>query len=343
VSEFESKLEAYLDVEYARVVNSGTTALVAALEGCGIGDGDEVIVPSFTFIATANAVRMVSAEPVFTDIETHTYGLDPAAVERNVGPDTAAILPVHPYGTACAIDELAAIAEREDLFLIEDAAEVFGAEYDGKPLGTVGDCGALSFCQNKVFSTGEGGAVITDSDEIAMAVEKYRSHGRVSDEYFQTPETGTYETVGTNVRMSDLTAALGCSQIEKVDEFIQDRRSVAAGYNEGFGEIAGVTPHRTLDGATHVYQLYTIELAPDVERETVIDHLQERDIGVKVYWDPPVHRTAAHEDVLDPDRELPKTDRVASRVLSLPIHPNLTDREIERVVQAVQDGLKVAT
>ncbi len=344
IEEFEQGLEEYLDVEHAVTVNSGTTALVAALWAHGIGEGDEVIVPSFTFIATANAVRLVGGTPVFADIERETYGLDPAAVSDVCTEETAAILPIHPYGTACEIDALSEIAADAGIPLIEDAAETFGAEYEGQRLGTIGDTGTLSFCQNKILPTGEGGAVVTDDDEIAQRVRRYRSHGRVSADYFSAAETGTYADLGTNVRMADLVASIGCAQLETVESKIAGRRRVAKRYHEGFSAVPGVRTHQP-NGGRHVYQLYTVTLAEEIDRTAVIESLRDRSIASKVYWDPPVHRTEAYRDQGPNcgERSLPVTDEIAGRVLSLPIHPELPARSVDRVLAAVCDAIPTAT
>ena len=339
IETFEEKIKSYLGVDHALVVNSGTTALVAALKGLRVEEGDEVIVPSFTFIATANAVKLAGAKPVFADIERQTYGLDPAAVENQITDSTAAILPVHCYGGPCKIHKLRQIANEYNIALLEDAAEVFGAERDDNLLGTVGDAAALSFCQNKIFSTGEGGAVVTDNEEIARRVKLYRSHGRTTDDYFDSASSGQYTTLGTNIRMSDMTAALGCSQLDRVDELISGRQQVANQYHTKFAHVDGVTPHKPPEGGTHVYQLYTVELAPDIDRGHVIETLADHDISSKVYWDPPAHQTA-HYSERNSIPTLSITDDIASRVLSLPMHPNLSEREVERVVTGVETAIE---
>jgi dTDP-4-amino-4,6-dideoxygalactose transaminase len=337
VDRFESALERYLDVEHAVVVNSGTTAIVAALRGAGIGSGDEVIVPSFTFIATANAVREVGAEPVFADIEMETYGLDPASVRACVTDRTAAVVPVHLYGTPCRIEELMRLADSEDLILIEDAAEAFGSTVGGTYAGTFGDAGILSFCQNKVVVTGEGGAVVTDDNELAHRVRLYRSHGRETDDYFDSAGSGEYVAHGTNIRMSDVTAALGCAQLEKVDELIAGRRDAAQHLTAGLADVDGVRTPAPREGATHVYQLYTIELAAWVDRRTVVETLAERGVSSKVYWDTPVHRTTYYRETASgPSPDLPNTDATADRVLSLPMYPDLTPSQADRIVEAVE-------
>jgi len=337
IEQFERRLEEYLEVEHAVTVNSGTTALVAALRAHGIGEGDAVIVPSFTFIATVNAVRLVGATPVFADIERETYGLDPDSVAKAITEKTAAILPIHPYGTACAIDRLVAVAADADVPLIEDAAEAFGATYDDQYVGTIGETGTLSFCQNKILPTGEGGAVITDRDDIARRVRRYRSHGRLEDDYFETDEAGTYIGLGTNNRMADLVASLGCSQLTIVDEHIEGRKRVANRYQEAFANMPRVTTHG--DERDHVHQLYTITFKRDSDRNQVRQTLTERSIASKVYWDPPVHRTRAYRDHTRA-RALPVTEEIAGRVLSLPIHPALPAADIDRIVAGVRDGLE---
>ncbi len=342
VEAFEEEIESYLSVDHALVVNSGTTALVAALEGLGVGEGHEVIVPSFTFIATANAVRLAGAEPVFADIERETYGLDPEAVEQRITDDTAAILPVHCYGAACRIQDLAAVANEHGVALLEDAAEGFGAEADGQLLGTIGDAAALSFCQNKIIPTGEGGAVVTDDDEIAHRVKLYRSHGRATTDYFDSASSGEYVALGTNIRMSDMTAALGCSQLDRVDDLIAGRQRAADMYTERFATVESVTPHHAPAGGTHVHQLYTVELAPEIDRAHVIETLNERDISAKVYWDPPVHHTAYYRE-REETPELPVTDEIADRVLSVPMYPNILEGEIERVVAGVETAIEASS
>lgn len=341
VSSFEEGLADYVGTEHAIVVNSGTTALVAALRAHGIGEGDEVIVPAFTFIATANAVKLVGARPVFADVERTTYGLDPERVREAVTERTAAIIPVHPYGTPCRVDELVSLADRHDLAVIEDAAEAFGAELDGQNVGTFGDAAVLSFCQNKVLATGEGGAVVTDDDDLAAGVRRYRSHGRVSDDYFESAGSGEYVALGTNYRMPDVVAAIGCAQLEAVDDRIAARRRAAATMTEAFADVPDVETHEGMEHATHVYQLYTITLSTESHRRAVIETLRRRDIASKIYWDPAVHRTTFYRDSQDHvAHELPITEALASRVLSVPLYPDISPDETERIVRGVRDALE---
>jgi dTDP-4-amino-4,6-dideoxygalactose transaminase len=337
VDQFEENLESYFDIDHAVSMNSGTTALVAALEACEIGPGDEVIVPSFTFIATANVGELVGAEPVFADIESESFGLNPESVEAKITDNTAAIVPVHVYGAPCRIHELTEIADENDLWVIEDAAEAFGSTTDDELAGTVGDIGALSFCQNKILPTGEGGAVITADPELAAKASQFSNHGRVNGDYFDSVDSGAYESVGSNYRMTDMVAAVGCSQLAKVDELIDSRRAVAARYHDGLSEVSGVEPHKPADGSDHVYQLYTVSFGTESVRSRVIDTLTDQNISCKIYWDPPLHRNGVFASESQPS--LPQTDDVSSRVLSLPMYPTLPLGDVDRVVRTIRDEI----
>lgn len=343
VDRFEDGLESYFGVEHAVVVNSGTTALVAALRAAKIGQGDEVIVPSFTFVATANAVRLVGAEPVFADVEQETYGLDPQHVRKRLTERTAGIIPVHLYGDPCRIDEIVEIARDEDLVVVEDAAEAFGSTYGGAPVGTFGKAGAFSFCQNKIVVTGEGGAVVTDDDDLARDLRLFRSHGRASGGYFERADSGEYVALGTNARMSDLTAAIGCAQLDKVDELIGGRRQAANELSAALADIDGVQTPEPIEGGTHVYQLYTVELGDGIDRETVVETLADRGIGSKIYWDTPVHDYEYYRRRLDgPAPSLPVTAELVDSVLSLPMYPDLSTAAVDRIVDAFAAAVEKA-
>lgn len=342
VSAFEDRLEEYLRVEHAVTVNSGTTALESALLAHGVGPGDEVIVPSFTFIATVNVVELVGATPVFADIERDTYGLDPDAVRDALSPATAAVLPVHPYGAACKIDEIVAVAREHDVTVVEDAAEALGADADGQLVGTFGDSAALSFCQNKIVATGEGGAIVTDDDEVAERVRMYRSHGRVSEGYFDSADSGRYVSVGTNYRMPDVVAAIGCAQLEKIDRLVSGRRRAADQLTDAFENVEGVEPHVGDGSGRHVQQLYTVTLDESLDRDRIIETLASRNVASKVYWDPPVHSTEQYRKRYPEEDDLPVTEEVSARVVSLPMHPELSREQTDRIVAAVRDAVDEA-
>lgn len=338
IEEFERRVAEYLDVSHAISVNSGTSALMAALAGADIGNGDEVIVPSFTQQATANSVEMVGADPVFADIERNTYGLDPAAVRGKITDDTAAIVPVHVYGGVCKIDEICDIANDHDLLVIEDAAEAMGATKEGQLAGTFGDVAALSFCENKIVPTGEGGMVLTNDEYIAEGAKLYRSHGRASSNYFSAHKSGRHTTVGGNFRMPDIVAALGCSQVERIEDLISGRQEAARRMNEAFKKTDGVSPH-TVSGR-HVYQFYTVTFDRDIDRDLIIEKLSDRNIFSKVYWDPVVHESEFYRE-RNGQQNLPVTEEISERVLSLPIHPDLSVHETDRIISAVKAAIDV--
>lgn len=336
VTQFEQELSKYLGMSYSLVFNSGTSALHAALLAYGIGPGDEVIVPSFTFIATANAPLFVGAKPVFADIEENTYGLDPKDVERKITSKTKAILPVHYAGCPCLIEELKEIAQRHNLILIEDAAEALGASINGRKVGTFGDSAVLSFCQNKVITTGEGGAVATESKEISEKMKLIRSHGRLeTSDYFSSTEDIDYVTLGYNFRMSNITAALGLAQLNKVDKIIEMRRVKAQLMSQSLAPIREIMTPAPPDGFYHVYQIYTIRV-PSSLRNRLLEHLANKGIMTKVYF-PPVHQTHFYRNELKYYCELPVTEDISQQVLTLPMYPSLADEGIDCIANEVRD------
>lgn len=337
IERLEEMLSGYVGTKYALVFNSGTSALHAALLACGVGKGDEVIVPSFTFIATANAPLFVGAKPVFADIEEKTYGLDPQDVARKITPKTKAIIPIHYGGSPCLIKELKKLAEKHNLILIEDAAESLGATVDAKKVGTFGNSAILSFCSNKVVTTGEGGAVVTDSPEIHKRLKLIRSHGRAENvNYFSSTEYMDYVTLGYNFRMSDITAALGIAQLRKIDRLIEMRRKNAELLSAKLSQIAEIEVPHPPDNFFHVYQMYTIKVKGGQEkRDALSAYLGQKGIMSKVYF-PPVHLTRFYQNELGYDCRLPYTERISHQVLTLPMYPSLTKDEINYIVESIE-------
>ena len=336
VEAFEQMLSEYAGAKYALVFNSGTSALHAALLTYGIGPGDEVIVPSFTFIATANAPLFVGARPVFADIEEKTYGLDPDDVERRLTPNTKAIMPIHYGGSPCLITEIKAVAERHNLLLIEDAAESLGAAVNGKKVGTYGDCAILSFCSNKVITTGEGGAVLTDSIDVYEKLKLVRSHGRVeASNYFSSNECADYVTLGYNFRMSDITAALGIAQLKKIDRIIEMRRKNVGSMSVKLSEIPEIELPHSPEGFFHVYQMYTVKIRDGQrKRDSLSTYLADKGIMTKVYF-PAAHLTHHYRNGLGYNCRLPVTEKITQQVLTLPMYPYLTENEINHIVDSI--------
>jgi len=336
IEKFEEMLSRYVGTRYTLVFNSGTSALHAVLLACGIGSGDEVLVPSFTFIATANAPLFVGAKPVFADIEDKTYGLDPEDVKRKITPRTKVIIPIHYGGCPCLITELRQIAKEHNLILIEDAAESLGASVDGKKAGSFGDAAILSFCSNKVITTGEGGAVVTDSVDIYEKLKLIRSHGRAETaNYFSSTEYTDYFTLGYNFRMSDITAALGIAQLKKIDTVIEMRRRNAKMLSARLSRIAEIEVPRPPDNFFHVYQMYTIRVKGGRERRDALSaYLAKQGIMTKVYFHP-VHQTHFYKNKLGYKCDLPITESLSRQVLTLPMYPTLTEHEIDFIADQV--------
>jgi len=338
VSEFEARISEYFGMKYTVAMNSGTSALHATLVAHGVGKDDEVIVPSFTFIATANAPLFVGAKPVFAEIEEETYGLDPKDVARKITPQTKAIIPVHYGGCPCHCAELVQVARKHGLVLIEDAAESFGATVDSQKAGTFGDSAILSFCAPKIITTGEGGAVITNSRGIYERAKLICSHGRAeTTDYFSSAEQMEYVTLGYNFRMSTMTAALGVAQIAKVDEIISRRRENARYLNEKLSGIEGIMVSDPPDRFFHTYQMYTIRVSNNDLRDRLMKHLLNKKIMAKVYFYP-VHLTQFYRREFDHrEGDLPLTEKIASEVLTLPLYPTLTKKEMDYMAQQIRD------
>jgi perosamine synthetase len=336
IEKLEQMLSEYTGVKHALVFNSGTSALHAVMLAHNIGPGDEVIVPSFTFIATANAPLFVGAKPVFADIEDKTYGLDPEDVKRKITPKTKAIIPIHYGGCPCLITELRQIAKEHNLILIEDTAESLGASVDGKKAGSFGDAAILSFCSNKVITTGEGGAIVTDSAEIYERLKLIRSHGRAEmSNYFSSTEYMDYVELGYNFRMSDITAALGIAQLEKIGRVIEMRRRNAEMLSTRLSRIAGIEVPLPSDNFFHVYQMYTIKVKDGRgKRDALSAYLGKKGIMTKVYF-PPVHFTHFYKNKLGYNCELTITERVSQQVLALPMYPTLTEDEIDYIADTI--------
>jgi len=335
VKRFEEMVAEYIGTKYCVAFNSGTSALHALLSSY-VRKNDEVIVPSFTFIATANAPLFVGAKPVFADIEEETYGLDPEDVKEKINRRTKAIIPVHYGGCPCRIRELKEIAEDHDLLLIEDAAEAFGASIRGRKVGSFGDSAMFSFCQNKVITTGEGGAIVTDSKEICERLKLIRSHGRAENgDYFTSPKQMDYVDLGYNFRMSNLTAALGISQLKKVDRIIELRRENAEYLTKKLTKIDEVIPPSPPEDYFHVYQMYTIRVK-DGRRDALSEYLAERGIMTKVFFHP-VHLTSFYRKKLGYRVKLPVTEEVSKQVLTLPMYPTLSRREMDYIAQKINN------
>lgn len=312
VEAFEHEFSRLVAGRHCVAVNSGTSALHLALIAMGVGTGDEVIVPSFSFVASANAVVLAGATPVFADIDRASFCLDPAAIEAAITSRTVAVMPVHLYGQPAAMDRILPIARRHGLAIIEDAAQAVAAGLHATPVGVFGLVGCFSFYPTKNMTTLEGGMVVTAEAQLARTVRLLRSHGAE-----QLP--------GLNNRMTDVNAAVGRVQLTKLAGWTQRRQANAAVFDAGI--VSAVTPPVT-PGAAHVYHQYTIR---SPRRDALRRRLTERGIGSRVYYPVPIHRLPPFDLALD----LPETARAAREVLSLPVHPSLSEEDLRRIITAV--------
>ncbi len=319
VAAFESEFSAIVGNRHCIAVNSGTSGLHMALEALGLDTGDEVIVPSFTFAATANSVALTGATPVFVDIDPRTFNIDPKAVEAAITPKTKAIQPVHLYGQTAAMKEIMDIARRHNLLVVEDAAQAHMASLDGTPAGAFGDAGVFSFYPTKNMTSGEGGMITTANDETARQSRLLRNQGM--EKRYEN------EIVGFNTRMTDIHAAIGRVQLRKLSKWTEQRRANAKFFDEN---LKGVVVPYVAPGAVHVYHQYTIRVVGH-DRDAFGAEMTKRGVGNGVYYPIPVHRLPSFGHAFD----LPNTTSAANEVLSIPVHPALSESDLETIVSVI--------
>ena len=338
IDELENMIKNFVGVDYCAVLNSGTSALHAIFLAYGLGKGDEIIVPSFSFISTANSVLFVGAQPNFADIEDATFGLDPTLISNKITSNTKAIVPMDYGGLSCKILEIQQVAKHNNLILIDDAAEALGAIVQGKKVGSIADSSIFSFCGNKVLTTGEGGAVVTNSKEIYEKIKLIRSHGRTDTiRYFDNPLEATYATIGYNWRMSSLTAALGISQMAKLDKIIKMRQNNAKYISSRLSKHSEIRVPTSPSGYEHIYQMYTIKLPDKKTRDDLHNHLIKKRIFSKIYFTP-IHLTSLYMNTFGTKSgSLPITEKIAEEILTLPIYPNMTSEEKEYLITSVSE------
>jgi len=327
VEAFEREVAAYLGVAHAVGVSSGTDALVIALRALGIGRGDEVIVPSFTFFASVEAVTLAGATPVFADIDAASYALDPADAERRIGPRTRALLGVHLYGHPFDADALGALAQRHGLALLEDAAQAFGARWRGRRVGGLGRAAGFSFFPSKnLGAAGDAGLIATDDGALAERARMLRVHG--------SRQRYVHESVGYTARLDEIQAAVLRVKLPHVDAWNARRRAVAALYSDALSGLPGVRTPAVAPGAEHVFHQYTLRVPPRA-REAIAQALAEAKIASQIYYPIPVHRAPAYAASVD----LPETERACAEVLSLPIWPELEPDQVKRVAAVLASSL----
>ncbi|APE95106.1 DegT/DnrJ/EryC1/StrS family aminotransferase [Halodesulfurarchaeum formicicum] len=332
VREFESAFATYCGSDHAVATANGTAALQVALEGLGIGDGDTVVTTPFSFVASANAIRLVGAEPVFADIDPATYNLDPESAREAVrATDADAILVVHLYGLPADMDAFRAIANEADVHLIEDAAQAHGASYGGQSIGTFGDAAAFSFYPTKNMTTGEGGMVLTDDPAVADRGASFANHGRTGDDVY------AHKRVGHNLRMTSIAAAIGTVQLEQLEQWVRARRRHARRLTDRLEDVPGLTVPSEPAGARHSYHQYTVRTE---NRDQLRERLDEVGVGTGVYYPTLIPHLEAYDGY---EADTPVASRAADTVLSLPVHPGLSAAEVDHVATAVREAVGPAS
>ncbi len=328
VTAFEREFATVAGTDHAVATSNGTTALHAALTALELGAGDRVLTTPFSFVASTNAIRLCGATPLFADVDPATFTLDPHAVEgvlRDADGDVDAILVVHLYGLAADLDHLVELADEYDLLLIEDAAQAHGATFRGEPVGGFGDVGCFSFYPTKNVTTGEGGMITTNHEDVARRAARFINHGRPQN------ATATYEhvEVGHNFRLTDVAAAIGRTQLEKLDEYTESRRANAARLDAAL-DVGSVEPPVEPAYAGHVYHQYTVRSA---ERDALASHFDDHGIDTGVYYPTPIHQLPAYDGSAF---DLPAAESAAEQVLSLPVHPGLSEADLTTIETAIQ-------
>ncbi len=324
--DFESEFAAYCDSKYAVGVNSGTDALYIALAALDIKEGDEVILPPYTFIATALCISYGGAKPVFVDIEPGTYNLDPKKLKQAITPRTKAIIPVHIYGQAANMDEILAIAKEHKLKVIEDSAQAHGARYKGKRIGSLGDVSCFSFYPTKALGAfGDGGMIVTSDEKIYKNSLMLRDYGR----------EGRYEhkIKGYNSRLDTVQAVVLSAKLKRLDQWNEMRAKMAEVYREELKSVKSIVTPPTLADRTHVYQTYAVRLP---NRDKVAEGLKEKKVGVLIHYPIPLHLQEAYKELGHKRGDFPVSELVASEILSLPMFPHITKEQIRYVCDSLK-------
>ena len=329
VGEFEEKFSHAVETKHALTCANGTVALHLALKAFDVGPGDEIIGPTLTYIASANAIKYCQVTPVFVDSDPVTWNMDPKEIESKITPRTKGIMVVHLYGQPCDMDPINEIAKRHGLFVLEDAAEALGASYKGKPVGSLGDCATFSFFGNKTLTTGEGGMISTGSAALAEKMRLYRGQGMDPNRRYWFP------VIGYNYRMTNMQAAVGVAQLEKIDWHLQKRKEVALAYSELLGDLQDFVVPQGQDGnSVHSFWMFSVTLTDKVtqSRDKVMELMAADGIETRTVFNP-MHVMPPYQDT---PGKFPVAEKLAARGISLPTHAHLSRED----VQFVTDRLK---
>lgn len=330
VTRFEEEFADFCGTAHAITVSNGTVALHLALHALGIGEGDEVIVPDLSFIATANAVLMTGATPIFADIDPESLCLDPASLSELITPRSRAIIPVHLYGHPADMSAICAVAETHGLAVIEDAAEAHGSAIGPARVGSFGDCATFSFYANKNITTGEGGMIVTNDDALAQEIRMLRDHAMSQDKRYW------HERMGFNYRMTNLQAALGCAQMEQIDYFIEQRRALFAGYSERLADVSALRLNREAPGTTNSYWMICAEIdGVDAEaRDRICANLRNNGVDTRPYFYP-----MSQMPYINNAAQTPVAHRVSACGFNLPTYLSLHEADLDAICSAVRSVL----
>ena len=338
IAEFEQAVASYTGAKYAVAISNGTSALHAACFAAGIGRGDEVITTPLTFAASANCVLYCGGTPVFADVDPYTYNIDPEDIRKKITDKTKAIIAVHLAGQPCDMDEIHSIAQEHNLIVIEDGAHALGSVYKGKKVGCLSDMTTFSFHPVKPITTGEGGMIMTDNEELYKRLVLFRSHGITRDESMMTRNEGPWFyqqlDLGYNYRITDIQCALGCSQMRKLDKFLKRRRELAERYNNAFIECDNIVTPYQLSDTQSGWHLYIVQVK-NHDRKQVFETLRDKGIGVNVHYIPvymhPYYQEHGYKDV-----HCANAEEIYSHIISLPLYPGLTDEQQDYVIDTLK-------
>lgn len=338
ISQFEERFAQYCGVRYGVCTTSGTTALHLALVSLGIGKGDEVIVPAFTMVAPVFAILYTGAKPVLVDCEPETWNMDVTQIEKKLTRNTRAILPVHIYGHPCDMEPILEIARKYNLYVVEDAAEAHGAEYKGKKVGGIGDVGCFSFYANKLITTGEGGMIVTNNEEVAQKAR------RLKDQAYSPEKRFLHTDLGFNYRMTNIQAAIGLAQLEKMDELVERRRKNARLYGELLREVEGIRLPPQKEWAKNVYWMYSILIEDGfrISRDELQVKLRENGVDTRPFFIP-MHQQPAFRNLgLFEGESYPVSEEISRTGMYLPSGSGLKEEEIEQVCTTLKRVRKLA-